>query len=183
MKISDKSYDDKYYKEIFDKYHKFLCLVALKYVYRADYSEDIVQDVFISFFEKTKKGLKIDVGVLPYLKRATINQSLKMIRDNKIIVSDIETEIISELYEINGYEVEVNEDKIISKLLSIVETLPDQCKSVFKQIVFEKKRYKDVAESLNISLNSVKTQYSRATRKIKDTNKILYSILTIMSYI
>lgn len=182
MKLSDtNSANNEFIKSIFDNHYKYLCRVAKFYVGGDDVAQDIVQDVIISFWNKINKGLEIKVASLAYIRGAVINHSLKYVRDNNIIMCDIEKEII-----MDNSDYDFNDDKIKEELLDrlshIVETLSPQCREVFEQIVIEHKSYKSVAERLNISINSVKTQHARAMKKIRKGDKLLYSLILLSNF-
>lgn len=57
------------------------------------------------------------------------------------------------------------------RLFSEIEKLPPKSREVFTQIAINRNRYKLVAKQLNISVNSVKTHYSRALAKLKVFSK------------
>lgn len=170
--------NNEFYKDLFNKYYLYLCRIALYYVGRNDFAQDVVQNVFISFWEKSDKGLVVQKDILPYLKGAVVNQSLKFIRDNRIITCELENEIIQnmDVFTESSLE-EQSREELIGRIKEIVDTLPSQCKSVFEKIVFEEKRYKEIAEELHISLNSVKTQYARALKKIRSKDKLLFIMI------
>ena len=65
------------------------------------------------------------------------------------------------------------------KLHEQVETLPDKCKEVFKAIVLGDLKYKEVAEELGISVNTVKTQYSIALKKLRQPLDLIIILLLI----
>lgn len=166
-------------KSIFDTHYRYLCRIARYYTGRDDCAQDIVQEVIISFWDKINRGMEIKTAPLAYLRGAVVNQSLKYLRDNKIVMCDIEHEFIidKECYDEND---DLKKETLLAELDQVVKTLSPQCREVFEKIVIEHKSYKDVASELNISVNSVKTQHSRAMKKIRDKNKLLFIfILTL----
>lgn len=159
-------------KSIFNKYYRYLCRIAKYYTGRDDYAQDIVQEVIISFWDKINRGLEIKTTPISYLKGAVVNQSLKYLRDNKIVMCDIEHEFIMDdnCYDVND---DLMKEALLTELDQVVKTLSPQCREVFEKIVMEHKSYKSVALELNISINSVKTQHSRALNKIRNKSKLL----------
>lgn len=55
------------------------------------------------------------------------------------------------------------------KLTREVAKLPEKSREVFNAIVLENLSYKQVAERYGISLNTVKTHYSNALKKLRDS--------------
>jgi RNA polymerase sigma factor (sigma-70 family) len=48
------------------------------------------------------------------------------------------------------------------------KSYPDQCRKVLELAVFDSKTYNEIAEELNISKNTVKTQMGRAYKHLKE---------------
>jgi len=63
------------------------------------------------------------------------------------------------------------------KIYNEVENLPEKCREVFKVIVLENLKYKQAAESLGISVNTVKTHYSRALRQLQKSLGVIIILL------
>lgn len=173
MVISGGYKNNEIIKSIFDNHYRYLCRIARYYTGRDDCAQDIVQDVIISFWDKINMGLEIKTAPLAYLRGAVVKQSLKYLRDNKIIMCDIEHEFIMDknCYDDND---DLKKETLLAELDQIVKTLSPQCRDVFEKIVMENKSYKDVALELDISVNSVKTQHSRAIKKIRNKNKLFF---------
>lgn len=153
------------YKELFDVYYLPLCIYSLKFSNSIQQSEDIVQDLFMKFWDK-KLYLHLDGGIKSYLYKAVKNNTLLLKRkEAKYIFEEIEEEVFkifdNEFTEVSALE----EDK--KKLFIEVEQLPTKRKEVFKAIVLDGLKYKEVAEQLNVSLNTVKTHYSRALKQLR----------------
>ena len=56
----------------------------------------------------------------------------------------------------------------LEKIRQALQVLPSQCRTVFMMSSLEGKKYKEIAEELNISVNTVKSQVKIAYRKIKE---------------
>jgi len=59
----------------------------------------------------------------------------------------------------------------LNRLWGEIENLPLQCKVVFKLVILEDMKYKDVADSLGISVNTVKTQMKIAYKTLREKLK------------
>ena len=60
------------------------------------------------------------------------------------------------------------------KIREELEKLPKQELSAVQAVILENKKYKEAAEELNISVNTLKTHLSRALKRLrKDNNLIL----------
>ena len=59
-------------------------------------------------------------------------------------------------------------DSKIDLLMKAVKNLPVKCQQVLVAICFNEKKYKDVAEEMQVSVNTVKTQLARALKLLRE---------------
>ena len=60
------------------------------------------------------------------------------------------------------------EEETHSLLYQALETLPNKCKEVFVQSCLNGLKYEDIAEEMQITLNTVKSQRARAIQLLKE---------------
>ncbi len=162
-----KSGDSSAYRELFDLYYLPLSLYSLKYCDSFALAEDIVQEIFVKFWDE-KLYLKLEKSIGPYLFKSVKNNTLSALKKkSKYHFEEIENQInklfIDDSLDMTSFE----EEK--KKLYSEIEALPAKCKEVFKAIVLDNLKYKEVASQLGISVNTVKTHYSRALKQLRST--------------
>ncbi len=151
--------DKKGLKETFELLYTPLCLYAQKFVEQLDVAEDIVQDVFISFWEN-KSYLNIKGRLGAYLYRTVRNRCLNHLRDNKLKPSNWLDEY-AEIYT-DTEDISETQDEIIEKIKKAINELPPGSRAVFTSIVMDGYSYKEAAEKHNISVNTIKSQLRRA---------------------
>lgn len=165
------------YKELFDLYYIPLSIYSLKYCDSFELAEDIVQDLFIKFWDQ-KLYLKLDEAISPYLFRSVKNNTIQAAkRQNRYFFEDIEDQV-DVLLDEEHLDLELLEQEKI-KLYKEIEALPLKSKEVFKAIVLENRKYKDVALELGISVNTVKTHYSRALKQLRNSLDIIIVLLLV----
>lgn len=169
-----KSGDESGLRLLFDLYYTPLCVYAHKYFDSIDQVEDIVQEAFIILWEKNRL-INFTGSIKSYLFSIVRNNSINKIKqENRYRFEEIENkayDIIEDKFESQELE------KRKTKLYQEIEQLPEQCKKVFEAIVFEKMKYAEVADELNVSVNTVKTHYSRALSQLRSNLDILIMIM------
>lgn len=170
--------DERCVRMMFDNWYRALCVYALKYLSSMEDAEDVVQGVFISFWEN-KRGTEFKGSLHSYLFGAVAKASLKLLeRKGRVVFDDIETHVNQLLEEMTEYEDE-DLEVLKKRLKEEVDHLPERAKAVFNAIVLENLSYKQVAERYHISLNTVKTHYSHALKHLRER---LGDLLVVVLY-
>jgi len=182
IKITDRiaTGDEDAFKELFDLYYKPLCVYAIKFIDSFDDAEDIVQNIFASFWIRYSKR-QFTGSLRAYLFSSVRNNCMKLSNIEKGRPVS-ETDFVQEVEDIFLFmENAENEHKLISaeieKLNREVEKLPPQCRKVFNAVIMEDMKYKDAAGMLGISVNTVKTQISRALKYLRSSMGTILIIL------
>ncbi len=173
LKIGDQSG----YKDLFDLYYIPLSVYSLKYCDSFDQAEDIVQEIFVKFWDD-KLYLKLKNSIGPYLFKAVKNNTLSYIKKNsKYRFEEIEDHV-NKLIEDEVSDIENIEDEK-RKLYKEIEALPEKSREVFKAIVLDNLKYKEAAEQLGVSVNTVKTHYSNALKQLRKSLDIIIVLLLV----
>nr|WP_320059724.1 RNA polymerase sigma-70 factor [uncultured Bacteroides sp.] len=158
--------DEEDFKRFVTQYYPQLCAFATQYTDSLEVSEDIVQDVFLRFWE-SKKYLSVKSYLKSYIFSSVRNASIDYIRKNNV-------HTFTELEEASYLkEEEVNEENLLAQhehLYELLKQLPPQEYEVLMAIVVHNKKYKEVGEEMNISVNTVKTHLSRALKFLRAHN-------------
>lgn len=153
-------------KWIFDNYYQILSLFALRYVNSIDDAEDLVQEVLIRFWEN-KQGTRFTGSVRAYLFGAVQKSAATFLKNagRRIFTTiDDRLDVLSE--DLVAFE----EEEVLRRRRLIereIERLPGKCREVFVAIVLDNLQYKEVAEQLGVSVNTVKTHYTRALKQLR----------------
>ncbi len=149
----------KAYQYLFSEYYDWLCNYVFNLCNNRSLSEDIVQDTLVGFWEKRKRIL-ITTSLKNYLFKTCHNQFLQHIRNQKIqydTLDKIRWDVISEA----TLEDDLYNHKM-EKLNKLIDQLPPRCKEIFVQNKLEKKKYKEIALDMGISIKTVENQMSKA---------------------
>lgn len=155
------------YKELFDKYYKPLCVFSLKYSDSYELAEDVVQDFFIKFWDQ-RLYMKLNGAIAPYLYSSIKNNTLQALKkEDRYLFEKIENQVNKLISDESIDITDIEQEK--EKLHKEIEALPIKCREVFKAIVLENQKYKEVALELGVSVNTVKTHYSRALKQLRNS--------------
>jgi RNA polymerase sigma-70 factor (ECF subfamily) len=66
-----------------------------------------------------------------------------------------------------NYEM-VNDELLISKIRDRIEDLPEKCRIAFNMAVLQEMKYKEIAEELDLSINTIKDHIKRAYRILRE---------------
>lgn len=163
------------FKELFDLYYIPLSTYALKYCDSFSLAEDVVQDLFIKIWDD-KLYMNFEDSIGPYLFKATKNNTLQATKQKtKYQFLAIEEQVNNLIFDDNIDIHYIEEEK--KKLFAEIESLPKKSKEVFKAIVLDNLKYKEVASQLGISVNTVKTHYTRALKQLRNAMEIIILLL------
>lgn len=147
--------------ELFTRYSSVLFSVCLKYAPSYVEAEDVLQDTFITIFDKIDQ-YKNKGSFEGWLKRIAINTALQRYRKPAVF------NLVSE-ENIKEVEVEVDEESIsLDYLLTIIQELPDRYRLVFNLYVLDGYSHKEIATLLDISQGTSKSNLARARVILKD---------------
>jgi RNA polymerase sigma-70 factor (ECF subfamily) len=144
-------------------YHS-ACLVALRYVKDFRLAEDLVQDVFVAFWEK-KDSLLITGNLKNYLFVAVRNYAINKVQRNK----ENTVSLAQVLVEISDSELpgNFNDEELAAKISKAIGELPENCRRIFNLAYQHNLTYQQIADALNISKNTVKTQMGIAYKQLR----------------
>ena len=154
------------YQKLF--FHFFLPLKTFSYsILKAkEIAEEAVSDVFIEIWSKRKQLLEIE-DLKMYLYVSVRNASLRRLQQTQkttmLSLDELEVEFPSadpnaETFLITG--------ELAQKIELAIESLPPQCKIIFKLAKQDNLKYKEIAQLLNISVKTIDNQLSTALKKI-----------------
>lgn len=155
----------KAFDEVYKTYYKRLCQYLLSYTRDRAKIEDIVQETFITLWDK-RKELDIKKSPESYLFRTAHNKFIdtyrKKERTNSFLLDYYHTAIIRAEKRDQSYK-----KQLLKKLRACIGTLPSRCQKVFKECKLSQKTNQEVANELNISIKTVEKHVSKGYRLIK----------------
>lgn len=150
--------DPKAQRALFDKFAPKMLAVCRRYSNNIEQAEDVLQEGFVKVF--TKLSYFSGEGSLEgWIRRIMVNTSLDEIRRNAKFKANIEMDQVD--YKIEK-SASILEGLMEEDLLKIINEMPPGYRVVFNMFAIEGFSHKEIAQELDISENTSKSQYSRA---------------------
>ena len=156
----------KKYNELYNSLYTSLCLFSNKYISDLDKSKDIVQDVFIKFWNN-KINFDDEVALKSYLYTSVKNKSLDYLKSSEYkatqrLGSLDYLELASDVY----FDKEFFMEEVSAAVDEALKKLPKKCSEIVS-LSMNGYKNKQISEELGISINTVKTQKKIAYNKLR----------------
>ncbi|MBX7093078.1 MAG: RNA polymerase sigma factor [Flavobacteriales bacterium] len=159
-------------EQIFRMFFGKMMAVCMRYTRDRDTAQDMLQDAFIKAFEKLK-DFNFSGSFEGWLRRIVVNTAIDHFRKNKnLLMLEDEAGIADEEGDSPG-DLSEEEDLSIYEsikpemVLEAMQKLSPAYQTVFNLYVFENYSHKEIADTLNISIGTSKSNLSKAKLKLK----------------
>lgn len=153
-----------YFRELYTDYYSLLVRFARGILYDSEEAKDIVQEVFLDLWSNPA-DIPAGNTMKAYLFTCTRNKSYNRIKKLRII--DKHQDQIKEAL-LFAYSLEALPEENLKKLEKILNELPDQMQNVVRLHAFKGLKYNEIAATLGVSVNTVKTHLKRAYQKFRE---------------
>nr|WP_320059086.1 RNA polymerase sigma-70 factor [uncultured Bacteroides sp.] len=150
------------FEKLFNDYYGILVYYALKYVKRDDVAEDLVQDLFLSLWEK-----QVTFNSIPAF-RSFLYTSIKNSALDYLKHEAVESQYIQDSLDkkIPLHDNPVQKEEVYRLLFSQIDKLPGRCREIFL-LHLDGLSNEQIATKLSLSIETVKTQKKRAMKALK----------------
>lgn len=167
--------DKAVYQLLFDRYFERMVLFAEYFLLDRSEAEDVVQELFLSLWNRREIPV-ISISLKSYLFTQVRNRCLNRLKHLKIV--DKHSSWLREALEYAEIpDVEIDE-QLISRVNAAIDELPSQAQAIFRRCVIDGRKYREVAEEMGISVNTVNTQMKRAYKFLR--TKLGHSFLLFL---
>lgn len=167
-----KSGDMSAFEILFKENYRNLCYYAEDIVREKAVAEEMVSDFFLKFWEE-RENIEIRISLMAYIYTCVRNNCLKYLEHLKVLqkykaYATYSIQNSDLLFPTSAFPISCLISKeIVLEIENAIELLPEQCRIIFKKSRFEELTYEEIARELNISINTVRTQMSRALVKLR----------------
>jgi len=152
---------------VFNEQFGLLTSYALRFLDEREDAEEIVQDVFVKFWDKCPE-LAPDSSIKSYLYRSVHNTCLNHIKHRK--VKDAYKQHVIHHMELSfelSWE-QKDPEKLRSEIMMEINALPPRCSEIFKLSRLEGLKYQEIADHMGISVKTVEVQMGKALRVLRE---------------
>lgn len=165
--------DSKAQMELYKAYYKAMYNTCYRFMKDSMEAEDMMQESFLAAFTKldTYKG---EVSFGAWLKRIVINKCIDALKKRKVDL------VYTDSYENNAGPVETTEETDyqydVAEVKKAIDSLPDGYRLIVSMYLIEGYDHEEIAEVLNISSSTSRSQFLRAKKKLKEILKSKYDV-------
>lgn len=168
--------DRKAFKQLFEGFYPSVCVFAYKYLKNNDLSEDFAQEAFVEFWKRKENFTDIK-AIKGFIYTVTRNKCL-----NHLKIQNIRDNILNNVLSTDDYFNEmILEEETYRIVHQAVDKLPPQMRKIV-WLSLEGNKNQDIANHLEISVNTVKTLKKNAYKELRNQLKGSTFILFLLSY-
>lgn len=157
--------DAKAQKQLYDMYAPLFMSIAMRYMKNVESAEDVMVMGFFKIFDNIGK-FKGEGSFEGWMKRILVNEALMQIRKKNNLYMTLE------LSEVDKAEAaSVIDDMAYEDLLALLDELPPGYRTIFNMYVVEGYKHREIAELLDISINTSKSQLILAKKRMRELIK------------
>ena len=170
--------DKKAFALLYSKYAPKMLGVCIRYAKTREEAEDMLQEGFVKLFQKIN-SFKGSGSFEGWLRRVFVNTAINyyksQLKYNKTMhVDDNDFSFVKDESDDEVAAVKIPQ----KKLLEMIQQLPEGYKMVFNLYVLDGYMHHEIAEILNISVNTSKSQLSKARKMLRkkvEKHRLQYS--------
>ncbi|NTD97650.1 RNA polymerase sigma-70 factor [Agrobacterium tumefaciens] len=154
--------NDTSFEHLFKTHYHALHAYAQVMLKDEDLAEEIVQGMFLKFWEK-RQNFKIQ-SIKAYLYKCVYNDSLNYLKQEKTKIKYQEFTLHTMNTEHESAAAKIELTELQKRLREALLQLPEQCRTIFQMSRFEELKYREIAERLGLSIKTVENQMGKALK-------------------
>lgn len=153
------------FEAVFRQFAPSMYNIAFRYVKDEDDANDMVQDVFLNLW-KGAENLDERAPINHYLARATVNTCLNRIKKEQRKEVYAKEQLLTASPSETSHSM-LEHKELEAQYRSALDKLPEQCRRVFEMSRLKGLSPSEIAEQLNISINTVYAHLTTALKKLR----------------
>jgi RNA polymerase sigma-70 factor, ECF subfamily len=161
--------EERAFQDLFRKYYSAMCSFACQFLKDSELAEETAQDMFVKIWEK-RETLNIDTSVRHYFFRSIRNHCLNQIQHEKIKKKYAGMVLENSHQEINPEHFYIEVD-LIQRIEKSIDSMPPKRQEIFRLSREQGLKYKEIADTLKISVKTVEAQMGLALKYLREELK------------
>ena len=149
---------------IYEKYSSKMLGVCRQYIRDVHFAEDVMVNSFIKVF-KHLESFRHQGSFEGWIRRIMIRESISFLRKKQFVVFD------DEKFENTSASVEMSTSLDVAHVQDLIDALPQGYKMVFVMYAIEGYKHKEIAEILDITESTSKSQLFKARKLLQEQLK------------
>jgi RNA polymerase sigma-70 factor (family 1) len=170
--------DQAVFRSVFYEYHEKIHAYVLRKTNSAYIADETLQLTFIKLWNY-RNNLSDDLSLFTQLFRIVRTTMIDLIRKEQTKTATLHKYNQKPVFTNNANE-KLEENELKRKINSLLQQMPGMQKKVFEMNRFEGMSYRDIADTLSISIKTVETHISRALRFLRQHLTLLTILLHII---
>jgi len=164
---------------LFKRYYDRLLYFAWQYVHNKETARDLVQDAFITYWNNSRSVSPEETQIRNYLYVNVKNACLKHLRHDEV-VGKYHTTLEADPAEDAQGANRIIRAEVIGEIYRVIESLPEPYRKISQLGYIEGLKNQEIADQLQIPLNTVKSQKQKALQLIRvQLHPETYAVLLI----
>lgn len=163
--FADKNKELIAFEKLFRQNYKPLVVFCSRLVNNRALAEDIVQDVFIRFYQGGNERIHVH-SAKPYLYTAVRNQALNTLKHQNVEGNYQKYQAASSGHSTDP-DLEMDAIELEYAIYEAIEALPFKCGEVFRKSRFDGLSNPEIATALGLSVRTVETHITHALSRIR----------------
>ena len=151
-------------KELYSRYKNAFFMLVQRYAAHREEAQDYLQDGFIKIFRDLDQYDQRKGSFYTWGRMVMVNTALQHIRKRRILIADSQVEDHQETFSTNA---DAFEDLKTQDLYRLISELPVGYRAVFNMYAIEGYSHKEIADLLDITESTSKSQLYKAKKALQ----------------
>ena len=151
---------------LFCRYYESLCSHAIRFVHSKEIAEDIVSELFASFWQERSFD-QVTTSYRAYLYKAVRHRAYNYLRWKVHLTEPLDSISLTTASKIINPDDALLYSELHIKVEWIIQQLPPQCRRAYLLKRVEGMKYEEIASEMHISIKAVEALVSRALLRLR----------------
>ncbi len=164
-----------YQQLLYNQFKQDMFVLCIRYMPTQQDAEDILQEGFIKVFRDLQQYDESKGKLKSWMSKIFVNTALQHLRSNTKMFYMMDIDVAHDLHTVSDDE--IFSELSVQELTFLISQLPTGYRIVFNMYVIEGFTHQEIATTLNISVNTSKSQLFKAKAILRKQVKNIYTQL------